>query len=155
MEQYEGTGKGSSMLVNDDEGLKRILSAARRIAVLGMKPESRSDRPAYFVPRYLAKAGYEVIPVPVYYPEVTRILDGPVYRTLAAVPGPIDIVQVFRRPEDIPPHVPDIIASRPRTVWFQSGIRHSEAERQLSEAGIEVVADRCMMVEHERLIVGD
>jgi len=140
------------MLVKDDEGLKRILAGARRIAVLGIKPESRSDRPAHFVPRYLAHAGYEIIPVPVYYPEVTRILDQPVYRTLAAIPGSIDIVEVFRRPEDIPPHVPDIIASHPRAVWFQSGIRHPEAESQISAAGIDVVADRCMMVDHGRLL---
>ena len=145
-EQYEGVESGSSMLVADDAALRRILSESRRIAVLGIKPESRPGRPAHYVPRYLDQAGYEIIPVPVYYPDVTQILGRPVHRRLAEVPGPIDVVQVFRRPEDIPPHVPDILASRPRAVWFQSGIRHDGAEAELSAAGIQVVADRCMMV---------
>lgn len=143
---------GSSMPVSDDTALKRILTQARRIAVLGIKPESRAERPAHFVPKYLATAGYEIVPVPVYYPDVTEILGRPVYRTLAAVPGPVDVVQVFRKSEDVPAHLDDITAKRPRVVWMQSGIRHDEAEAVLEAAGIEVVHDRCMMVEHERLI---
>lgn len=143
------------MAVIDDAGLKRILSGARRIAVLGIKPESRASRPAHYVPKYLADAGYEIVPVPVYYPEVSEILGRPAYRRLRDVPGPIDIVQVFRRPPDIPPHVPDIIACRPGAVWLQSGIRHDDAEAALSAAGIEVVHDRCMMVEHQRLMEGE
>lgn len=142
------------MLVTDAGDLRQILSKARRIAVLGIKPESRADRPAHYVPAYLAEAGYEVIPVPVYYPDVTEILGVRVYRKLADVPAPIDVVQVFRRPVDIPPHLPDVIQSRPGVVWLQSGIRHAEAEQTLMDAGIQVVADRCMMVEHERLMGG-
>lgn len=140
------------MAVSDDAGLKRILTQARRIAVLGIKPETRAQRPAHFVPKYLADAGYEIVPVPVYYPEVTEILGQPVYRRLADVPVRIDVVQVFRKPADIPPHVPDIISRKPRVVWLQSGIRHDEAEAALEAAGIEVVHDHCMMVEHERLM---
>jgi len=140
------------MRVSDDAELRRLLSESRRIAVLGIKPESRADRPAYYVPRYLAEAGYEILPVPVYYPDVTTILGQPVYRRLVDVPGPIDVIQVFRRPADVPAHVPDLLASHPRAVWFQSGIRHDAAEAELSAAGIQVVADRCMMVEHERLL---
>jgi predicted CoA-binding protein len=140
------------MAVTDDAGLKRILSQSRRIAVLGIKPESRADRPAHFVPKYLARAGYEVIPVPVHYPEVTEIFGGPVYRRLADVPGSIDVVQVFRKPGDVPQHVADIISRKPRVVWMQSGIRHDDAAAAFEAAGIEVVQDRCMMIEHERLL---
>jgi predicted CoA-binding protein len=82
---------------------------------------------------------------------VTEILGRPVYRTLAAVPGPIDMVNVFRRPPDIPPHVPDILAAKPQVVWLQLGIAHQEAAETLARAGIRVVQDRCLMVEHRRL----
>ena len=126
------------------------MRAARRVAVLGIKTEAQAAQPAYYVPAYLAAAGLEVIPVPVYYPEVTRILGRPVYRQLAAVPGPIDIVEVFRRPEDLPPHLPDLLAARPHAVWLQSGIVHEQVAAQLSAAGILVVQDRCLMVEHRR-----
>src|SRR6185503_15476538 len=129
-----------------------MLSGARRIAVLGIKPESRANAPAHYVPAYLAQAGYEVIPVPVYYPEVTKILGQPVYRQVSAIPGHVDIVEVFRRSEDIPQHLPDLLAARPGAVWFQSGIWHDEVEAALTAAGIDVVPSRCMMVEHERLI---
>ena len=79
-----------------------------------------------------------------------EILGRPVYRSLHAVPGPIDMVNVFRRPRDIPPHVPDILAVGPRVVWLQLGIVHDEAAEMLARAGIEVVQDRCLMVEHRR-----
>jgi uncharacterized protein len=100
------------------------------------------------VPRYLATAGLEVIPVPVYYPEITHILGLPVYHKLADVPGQIDMVNVFRRPRDIPAHIDDILAKRPAAVWFQLGIRNEQAAEQLARAGIRVVQDRCLMVEH-------
>ncbi|HUH12849.1 MAG TPA: CoA-binding protein, partial [Longimicrobiales bacterium] len=74
------------------------------------------------------------------------------YRTLEAIPGPVDMVNVFRRPRDIPPHVPDILAKKPRSVWLQLGIRHDEAARELARAGIKVVQDRCLKVEHHRLL---
>lgn len=138
-------------LVTGDDDLRRVLKDARRIAVLGIKPESRADRPAYYVPAYLKKVGYEIVPVPVYYPDVTEILGQPVHRDLANLPGPIDLVDVFRRPEDIPPHVPDMLALKPKYVWFQLGIRNDEAARRLAEAGIEVIQDRCMLADHRRL----
>ncbi|MSR07417.1 MAG: CoA-binding protein [Gemmatimonadetes bacterium] len=140
------------MLITDDPGLRRILTDARRIAVLGIKPETRSQTPAHYVPLYLAQAGYEIIPVPVYYPEVAEILGQPVFRRLADIPGRIDVVQVFRKPEDIPAHLDDLLAARPVTVWLQSGIRHEAVETALAAASIDVVHDRCMMVEHERLL---
>ncbi len=138
-------------LIEDDAGAFRILRASKRLAVLGIKTEQQATQPAFYVPRFLQQAGYEIVPVPVYYPEATSILGQPVYRTLAAVPGPIDLVVVFRRPRDIPPHVPDILAARPRAVWFQLGIRNDEAAEALARAGIEVVQDRCTMVEVRRM----
>jgi len=138
-------------LVSDAEGIARIVRECRRIAVLGIKTEAQSDRPAFYVAEYMARAGYDVVPVPVYYPEVTRILDRPVYRAVRDVPGPVDMVDVFRRPSDIPPHVDDILAARPRVVWLQLGIRHEQAAETFARAGIQVVQDRCLLVEHRRL----
>ncbi len=97
------------------------------------------------------EAGFEVIPVPVYYPEVTEILGQRVYRRLVDVPGDVDIVNVFRRPEHVPPHVDDILAKRPRAVWMQLGIRNDDAAERLARGGIEVVQDRCLKVELMRM----
>jgi len=138
-------------LVSDAEGIARIVRECRRIAVLGIKTEAQRDRPAFYVAEYMARAGYDVVPVPVYYPEVTRILDRPVYRAVRDVPGPVDMVDVFRRPSDIPPHVDDILAARPRVVWLQLGIRHEQAAETFARAGIQVVQDRCLLVEHRRI----
>ena len=138
-------------LVDSTDEIRSLLRRSHRIAVLGIKPESRADQPAHFVPVYTKEAGYEVIPVPVYYPEVTEILGEPVYRRLVDVPGTIDIVNIFRRPEHVPPHVDDIIAKRPRAVWMQLGIRNDEAAERLARAGIEVVQDRCLKVELMRM----
>ena len=138
-------------LIDSTEEIRGLLRRSRRIAVLGIKPETRADQPAYFVPAYTMEAGFEVIPVPVYYPEVTEILGQPVYRRLVDVPVDIDIVNVFRRPEHVPPHVDDILAKRPRTVWMQLGIRNDDAAERLARAGIEVVQDRCLKVELMRM----
>ncbi|MFN6963751.1 MAG: CoA-binding protein [Pyrinomonadaceae bacterium] len=138
-------------LLASGEAIADLLRETRTIAVLGIKPESHSGQPAYYVPKYMAAAGYEIIPVPVYYPEVTEILGRPVYRRLVDVPGDIDMVNVFRRPNDIPPHVDDIIAKRPKSVWFQLGIRNDEAAERLAREGIKVVQDLCLMVEHRYL----
>lgn len=137
-------------LINDPKDIAAMLHDTRTIAVLGIKPESHADQPAHYVAAHMARAGYEVIPVPVYYPEVTEILGRPVFRTLAAVGQPIDMVNVFRRPNDIPPHVDDILAVKPKYVWFQLGIRNDAAAQRLAEAGIKVVQDRCLMVEERR-----
>jgi predicted CoA-binding protein len=137
-------------LIEDDAGVRRILAQTRRVAVLGIKtPES--GQPAFYVPEYAQRAGYEVIPVPVYYPEVTEILGQRVFRRVADVPGEVDLVNVFRRPRDIPAHVDDIIAKRPKAVWFQSGIRNDEAAEAFAKAGIDVVQDRCLLVELKRV----
>jgi len=127
-----------------------ILAHTRRIAVLGIKTEAQRGQPAFDVPSYLQRVGFEVIPVPVYYPEATSILGRPIYRRLVDVPGHIDLVDVFRRPKDIDQHVDDMIAKGPDVVWFQLGIRNDEAAKRLEAAGIEVVQDRCLLVEHAR-----
>jgi uncharacterized protein len=138
-------------LLTSPEDIARVVRENKRIAVLGIKTEAQRDQPAFYVPEYMARAGYDIVPVPVYYPEATEILGRPVYRTVSAVPGPVEMVNVFRRPRDIPPHVQDILAARPRVVWLQLGIRHDEAAETWAKAGIQVVQDRCLLVEHRRL----
>lgn len=139
-----------SHLIEDDAGIRRVLAYSNRIAVLGIKtPDTR--QPAYYVPQYVQRAGRDVVPVPVYYPEVTEILGEKVYRRIVDIPGDVDLVNVFRRPKDIPPHVDDIIAKRPKAVWFQAGIRNDAAAERLARAGIDVVQDRCLMVELQQL----
>lgn len=146
-----GSADWRENIITDAQGMKELLAATRRVAVLGIKTERQGNQPAYYVPDYLASAGLEVIPVPVYYPEVETILGRKVYRKLVDVPGEIDIVDVFRRSEDVSQHVDDILAKKPRAVWLQSGIRNDEVAKRLAEAGIKVVQDRCLMVEHRRL----
>jgi predicted CoA-binding protein len=138
-------------LITDPKSILDLIGATKTIAVLGIKPESHADQAAHYVPAHMAAAGYEVVPVPVYYPDVTEILGKKVFRKLSDIGRPIDMVNVFRRPNDIPPHIDDIIAAKPKSVWFQLGIRNDEAARRLAEAGIKVVQDRCLMVEEGRL----
>ena len=139
------------LVLDDAASIDALLRGVQRIAVLGIKTEAQASQAAFFVPRWLADAGFDVVPVPVYYPEVTEILGRPVYRSLREVPPPVDLVNVFRRAPDVPPHVPDILAVRPRAVWLQLGIAHAGAAETLARAGIRVVPDRCLMVEHRRL----
>ena len=138
-------------VIEDTPGIQELIRQTKTIAVLGIKPESHAQLPAHYVPAHMAAAGYDVIPVPVYYPEVTEILGRKVFRKLTAIGRSIDMVNVFRRPKDIPAHVDEIIAAKPKSVWFQLGIRNDDAARKLAEAGIKVVQDRCLMVEQSRM----
>jgi uncharacterized protein len=138
-------------LIEDGAAVAQLLRETKSIAVLGIKPESHSDQAAFYVPAHMQAAGYEIVPVPVYYPEVTEILGKPVVRKLADIGRPVDMVNVFRRPSDIPPHIDDILAAKPKSVWFQLGIRNDAAAEQLARAGIKVVQDRCLMVEESKL----
>ena len=140
-----------SNLITDSDGIADLIRKTKSIAVLGIKPESHGDQAAHYVPAHMLEAGYEIIPVPVYYPEVTEIFGKPVFRKLTDIGKAVDMVNVFRRPNDIDAHVDDIIAAKPRSVWFQLGIRNDEAARRLAEAGIKVVQDRCLMVEERRV----
>ncbi|MDX2009537.1 MAG: CoA-binding protein [Myxococcaceae bacterium] len=138
-------------LIDDEAGIEALVNRSRRIAVLGIKTEAQAGQPAFDVPEYLDEQGLEVIAVPVYYPQVTTILGQPVFRTVAAIPGgPVDLVDVFRRPVDLMPHLDDLLAARPKAVWLQLGIRHDDFARRLVDAGIDVVQDRCLLVDHQR-----
>ncbi len=136
--------------IETDAEIDELLARTRRIAVLGIKTEAQPDQPAFYVPEYLARAGLDVVPVPVYYPDVTTILGRPVFRRLVDIPGDIDLVDVFRRPADVPSHLDDILAKRPRAVWLQLEIRNEAAADRLIAEGIDVVQDRCLLVEHRR-----
>ncbi len=138
-------------ILTDDRKIRDLLRSTKRVAVLGMKTEAQADQAAFYVPRYLADQGVEVVPVPVYYPDAKEILGRPVFRKIADVPGAVDLVDVFRRPSDIPAHLEDIKAKRPRAVWMQAGIRNDAAAEALAKEGILVVQDRCLMVEWRRL----
>lgn len=136
----------SQHLIEDADGITTLLERIHTVAVLGIKiRETRA--PAYYVPEYAQRAGMRIFPVPVYYPDVTEILGEPVHRTIAGIGEPVDLVDVFRRPQDIPAHIDDILAAKPGAVWFQLGIRHDAAAERLAQAGIDVVQDRCLLVE--------
>ena len=133
-------------IIDSDDEIGALLGATRRIAVVGIKTRE-SMQPAYYVPEYAQRSGYDIVPVPVYYPEATEILGQKVYRSLAAIPGDVDMVNMFRRPKDLAPHLDDILAKKPRSVWLQLGIRDDAFAARLTAAGIDVVQDRCLLVE--------
>jgi predicted CoA-binding protein len=137
-------------LITSAEEMRSLLERTKRIAVLGIKTDDGFP-PAYYVPQYAQLAGYEIVPVPVYFPDVSEILGEKVYRKLVDIPGEIDMVNVFRRSFDIPPHVDDILAKKPKAVWFQLGIRNDEVAKRLVDEGIDVVQDRCLLVELKRM----
>ncbi len=137
-------------LIDGSQGIRALLERTRRIAVVGIKTEA-SGQPAFYVPEYAQMAGYEIVPVPVYYPEVTEILGERVYRRLVDVPGEIDMVNVFRRSADVAGHLDDILAKRPKSVWMQAGIRNDAVAERLAREGIDVVQDRCLMIDLRRI----
>lgn len=139
------------LILEDEAAIAELVRPLRRLAVLGIKTEAQRTQPAFYVPADLVAAGLDVIPVPVYYPEVTEILRRPVYRRLVDVPAPpLELVDIFRRPQDLEAHLDDLLAARPKAVWFQLGIRHEAMALQLANAGIQVVQDRCLMIDHRR-----
>ena len=134
---------------NTDDELRSILSSAKNIAVVGIKDEERED--AFRIPRYLQECGYRILPV---NPKLETALGEPCCGSLSEITEPIDIVDLFRAPSHIPGHVDEILslASPPAAVWMQLGIHHGESARRLRSAGIHVVQDLCIMVEHRRLL---
>jgi uncharacterized protein len=141
-------------LITSEYDMERILGATRRIAVLGANPDE--TRPAHYVPEYLSRHGYDLYGVNARHPG--ELLWGhEVVRSLGELAEPVEMVLVFRRPADIPPHVDEILALEPRptTVWLQAGIRHEDAADRLVREGIDVVQDRCIMTVHKRRSLDD
>ena len=134
-------------VIDSPAAITELLARTKRIAVLGIKTEAQADQPAFYVPRYCLEAGYDIVPVPVYYPEVATILGRPVFRRVADVTPPPDMVNVFRRSKDLAAHLDDLLAARPESVWLQLGIEDDTFADTLANAGIVVVQNRCLMVE--------
>lgn len=137
-------------LIESTPDILRVLERVKRVAVIGIKPEIVGG-PAFYVPERMQRAGYEIIPVPVYYPEIKEILGAPIHRSLSTVSPKVDMVQLFRRPNDVPRHVDEIIAHGPSVVWMQLGIRNDIAAEKFARAGIDVIQDRCVKVELDRV----
>jgi uncharacterized protein len=129
-------------LLTTSEQIRELIQHTQRIAVLGIKTEAQADQPSVYVPMYLKAAGFEIVPVPVYYPDAVEILGEKVYRTLVDIPDEIDMVDVFRRSHDVTGHIDDVLAKKPKSVWLQSGIRNDAAAEIFAKAGIKVVQDR-------------
>lgn len=127
----------------EEETIEKILQETRTIAVVGFS--RRPSRAGYYVPAYLQQQGYRIIPV---NPYIEEGLGERAYPTLADIPGPVDLVLLFQRSEKVPPFVDQAIDIGARAVWMQSGIAHAEAATKAREAGLDVVQNRCMMVEH-------
>ncbi|WP_374685932.1 CoA-binding protein [Promineifilum sp.] len=128
-----------------EETIRKILSEARTIAVVGFS--SNPQKAGYYVPAYLKKQSYDIYPV---NPNLTDGLGEPAYASLADVPRPVDLVLLFQRSENVPPFVDEAIAIGAKAVWMQQGIAHPEAARKAEDAGLDVVQDACMLVEHRR-----
>lgn len=134
------------MLITTDNDLKRLFETVRTIAVVGCSP--KPERPGHYVAKYLQDLGYRVIPV---NPGQTEILGEKCYASLRDIPEPVDLVDCFRRAEDIPPVVEDAIAIGAKFVWMQLGIVNEAAAQRAMAAGIEVVMDRCPKIDYPRL----
>ena len=132
------------MIISDDpEAIRRVLIGSKTIAVVGCS--NKPDRDSYQIAESLIERGFDVIPV---NPGATEILGRKCYPDVKSIPRKVDIVDVFRAPEHIPPIADDAIAAKAECLWLQSGIVSSEAERLAHEAGIDFVQNRCLMVEH-------
>jgi predicted CoA-binding protein len=129
-------------ILSSAEQIRDLILQTKRIAVLGIKTDAQADQPSLYVPMYMKKAGFEIVPVPVYYPDATVILGEKVFRRLIDIPGDINMVDVFRRSHDVAGHIDDILAKKPNSVWLQSGIRNDAAAEIFAKAGIKVVQDR-------------
>jgi predicted CoA-binding protein len=136
-------------IVDDIAGLRRVLAQTKSIAVVGLS--AHWYRPSYFAAKYMQDHGYRVIPV---NPSYSEVLGQPCYPSLAAIPGPVDLVDCFRKSADIMPIAREAIAKGARVLWMQLGIRNEEAARLAIDAGLEVVMDRCVKIEHARILGG-
>jgi predicted CoA-binding protein len=130
-----------------EDGIRKLLQEARRIAVVGLSPKPHRD--SHRIARYLLDRGYEVVPV---YPREDEILGLRVYRRVEDIPGGVHIVDVFRRSEHLSQAVDDALAARAPALWFQLGCIDEAAAARATAAGATVVMDRCIMVDHARLL---
>ncbi len=137
------------MPVDDIEGIRRVLNDYKTVAMVGLS--ANWHRPSNFAAKYLLDHGYRVIPVNPAYEEV---LGQKCYPSLLDIPERVDIVDVFRKPADVPPIVEQAIEIGAKVLWLQLGVIHDEATRRAEEAGLEVVVDRCMKIEYARLFGG-
>jgi predicted CoA-binding protein len=135
------------MVINDDNELRQILKTIRTVASVGVS--SSDEKPSYWIFNYLLEHGYHMIPV---NPTASEILGQKVYPDLASIPEKVDVVQVFRKPADVPPVVEQAIAIGAKIVWMQEGVVHEAAALRAEQAGLRVVMDRCMMKTHQRLL---
>jgi len=136
-------------MADDIPTLRRILRSARTIAVVGLSAEWH--RPSFFAAKYMQEHGYRIVPVNPRYPEV---LGERCHASLETIEVAVDIVDVFRRTEDVPPIARQAIAIGAKCLWQQIGVKNLEAARLASEAGLDVVVDRCVKIEHARLFGG-
>ena len=136
-------------IVDDIIGLRRILAHARTLAVVGLS--ANWYRPSYFAAKYMQDHGYRIIPV---NPSYSEVLGEKCYPTLAAIPWPVDMVDCFRKADEIPALAQAAVAKGARVLWMQLGIRNDEAARIASDAGLDVVMDRCVKIEHARILGG-
>lgn len=136
-------------MINPAAQIQGILERSKTIAVVGLSPDEARD--SHQVAAYLQRYGYRVIPV---NPHVTEVLGERAYASLREVPQPIDLIDVFRRPEFVPAIVEEAIAIQARALWLQMGVVHEAAARRAEQAGLPVVMDRCLMVEHRRWRTG-
>ena len=133
--------------MNSDKAMKEILLSAKTIASVGLS--SNQEKESYWIVSYLKEQSYRIIPV---NPTATEILGEKVYPDLESIPDQVDVVQVFRKPEDVPPVVDSAIKIGAKVVWMQEGIRHEGAAQKARDAGLQVVMDACMRATHQRLI---
>jgi hypothetical protein len=133
-------------VITADEDIKPLLTAAKTIAVVGLSP--KPDRDSYQVAAYLQQHGYRVLPV---RPAQAEILGEKAYASLDDITGPVDIIDVFRSPDQILPHAQEALRLKPKVFWMQEGIENREAAALLTAAGIDVVMNRCIKRDHARL----
>ena len=135
--------------MNSDKEMKEILLSAKTVASVGLS--ANQEKESYWIVSYLKEQGYRIIPV---NPTVTEILGEKSYPDLSSIPDKVDVVQVFRKPEDVPPVVDEAIKIGAKVVWMQEGISHEEAAKKAREAGLQVIMDACMRATHRRLMIG-
>ncbi len=135
--------------VDDIAGLRRILTRSRTLAVVGLS--ASWYRPSYFAAKYMQDHGYRVIPV---NPNYREVLGEKCYPSVAAIPDPVDIVDCFRKPDEMPALASEAAAKGAKVLWMQLGIRNEEAARIAEEAGLDVVQNRCVKIEHARILGG-